>query len=321
MLPIQENNAPLMPKNNAPLQPSHLCSIYFAPRGRARIYTLGMQIAQQYLMPTDLLIGIIGEAGSGKSVFVRAMFPGLELTNDDNGVNVRPLPLMDDRPAKLFYSPHTYHVDIRFELGFYQSYQLADAILSAVRRGKRVVVEHFELIYPFLGGVNAQLLIGIGEEVLVTRPNQFGPDPRELAIIVHKSLAYRQMAHSAEDLCEFHMPLADMRACHHDDVRHGFVLVFEHTKPALDLVELEKTVLQDIQNDVPIHFVDEEHISIGGELHPCTGPRTHVHSAGAIWGFRLEHEFIYDELGDRYLLIGHVGEPVDSTQILSGLLL
>ena len=54
---------------------------------------LGMQIAQQYLSPFDKLIGIIGEAGSGKSMLVKGMFPGLELTNDDEGVNVRPLPI------------------------------------------------------------------------------------------------------------------------------------------------------------------------------------------------------------------------------------
>ena len=32
---------------------SHLYSIYFAPRGNVRMAELGMQIAQQYLRPTD----------------------------------------------------------------------------------------------------------------------------------------------------------------------------------------------------------------------------------------------------------------------------
>ena len=45
---------------------SHLYSIYFAPRGNIRMAELGMQIAQQYLRPTDKLIGVIGDAGSGK---------------------------------------------------------------------------------------------------------------------------------------------------------------------------------------------------------------------------------------------------------------
>ena len=74
------------------IQSSHIYSTYFAPRGRSRIYTLGMQIAQLYLSPFDQIIGFIGEAGSGKSVLIKGMFPGIELTNDDDGVNVRPLP-------------------------------------------------------------------------------------------------------------------------------------------------------------------------------------------------------------------------------------
>ena len=303
------------------LQTNHLCSIYFAPRGRDRLYSLGMQIAQQYLSPFDKLIGIIGEAGSGKSVLVKAMFPGLELTNDDNGVNIRPLPILDQEMHRRgFYSPHTYHVDIRFELAFTQPFELADAILSAVRNGKRVVVEHFELIAPFLMGVNAQLLIGIGEEILVFRPNIFGPYPEEIARIVHNSLQYRKMAHSAEDLSEFFMPPQIMRLCKHDDVRHGFVLVFEKEKPELDLDELEKKVLKAIDDKLEINFADETHISIGGKLHACTGPRIHVPTAGDIRNFRLEKEFVYNNLTDQYLLIGHVGEPVDSNQILSGLL-
>lgn len=77
------------------IQSSHIYSTYFAPRGRSRIYTLGMQIAQLYLSPFDQIIGFIGEAGSGKSVLIKGMFPGIELTNDDDGVNVRPLPLLE----------------------------------------------------------------------------------------------------------------------------------------------------------------------------------------------------------------------------------
>ena len=73
---------------------SLIISSYYAPRGALRMYALGQQLAQQYLNPTDKLIGIIGEAGSGKSALIRGMFPGLELTNDDNGVYVRRCILM-----------------------------------------------------------------------------------------------------------------------------------------------------------------------------------------------------------------------------------
>ena len=110
---------------------SHLYSTYFAPRGRRRIYSLGMQLAQLYLTPFDKLIGVIGEPGSGKSALIKGMFPSLELTNDDDGVNIRPLPLLEQDSEMGFFNPHTYHLDIRFETGFTQMTVLADAILQA----------------------------------------------------------------------------------------------------------------------------------------------------------------------------------------------
>ena len=67
----------------------------------------------------------LATADRGKSVLIRGMFPGLELTNDDGGVNVRPLPLMDQDSETGFFTPHTYHVDIRFEMGFTQPHELA----------------------------------------------------------------------------------------------------------------------------------------------------------------------------------------------------
>ena len=79
-------------------KPTHIMSSYYAPRGAHRMYALGQQIAQLYLNPSDKLIGIIGEAGSGKSALIRGMFPGLELTNDDNGVYIRPLPILEQEP-------------------------------------------------------------------------------------------------------------------------------------------------------------------------------------------------------------------------------
>ena len=101
-------------------RPTHLLSSYYAPRGAHRMQNLGQQLAQMYLNPNDKLIGIIGEAGSGKSALIRGMFPGLELTNDDNGVYVRPLPILEQDRGVAFFSPHTYHLDVRFENGFTQ---------------------------------------------------------------------------------------------------------------------------------------------------------------------------------------------------------
>ena len=284
----------------------HLCSVYFAPRGRDRIYQLGMQIAQQHLSPADRIIGVIGEAGSGKSMIIKGMFPGLELTNDDEGVNVRPLPLLCQDDENRFYSPHTYHMDARFELGFTQLHVLVDAIREAVARGKRVIIEHFDLVYEALG-FNADLIVGIGEEVIVTRPNIFGPLPEDVAKVVHKSVHTRLMAHTAEDLCEFHMPEKEVVRCLHADIKSGFLMAFHDSPPEVDLEELEKAVLADIAADLPVEYVDDRTIRIGDAYQPCTGPRTHVSSTGKIVGFHLLKEIIYDNRNQRWLLVGRVG--------------
>ena len=288
-------------------RPTHILSSYYAPRGHHRMYALGMQLAQMYLSPFDKLIGIIGEAGSGKSALIRGMFPGLELTNDDNGVYVRPLPLLEQDNNFAFFSPHTYHVDIRFENGFTQMSVLADAIIEALNKGRRVVVEHFDLVYPLIGA-NANLLIGVGEQVLIARPNVFGPEPEELKEVVYKSLPYRLMAHSAEDICEMFIDEFDVHRCGHDDVKHGFALYFPDTKPSFDIKELEAKVTDIIAQDVPITYVDENHITIGDKLQMCSGPRIHVNRTGQIQGFRLLDHFIYDRFKNRYLLVGCVGE-------------
>lgn len=304
-----------MPANEKSLS-HHIFSTYYAPRGRQRIFDLGIQLSQQYLSPFDKLIGVIGEPGSGKSALVKGMFPGLELTNDDDGVNVRPLPILEQDNETGFFTPHTYHLDVRFEMGFSQLSVLADAILTAIRRGKRVIVEHFDLIYDMLG-INADLLIGVGEEIIITRPNIFGPEPQEIYDRVQESSPYRLMAHSAEDLCEFCMDRELMMDCQHDDIHHGFVLVFYDKEPDLNIQELEKNVNTLIEKEIPITYLDEDHISIDGVPHKCTGPRTHVSNTRQIIGFRLLPHFIHDELNNSYLLVGCVGE--DSKQMLDQL--
>ena len=286
---------------------SHLKSTYYAPRGRGRMYDLGIQLSQLYLLPSDKLIGIMGDPGSGKSAVVKGMFPGLELSNDDDGVNVRPLPILSAGEANDFFSPHTYHVDIRFECAFTQMHILADAIMSAIKKGKRVAVEHFELIYPMLP-INADLLIGIGEEVIISRPGIFGPEPREIYDTVHASLPYRLMAHTAEDLCEFFMKPETVAKCTHGDVRHGFTMSFRDEMPDVSLAVLEENVNAAIASDLPVSYADETHINIGPQRHFCTGPRIHVVSTGKIVGFRLLPEFVHDRIRNCYILVGCVGE-------------
>lgn len=291
-----------------------LYSVYFAPRGAVRMTEMGMQIAQRHLNAFDRLIGVIGEAGSGKSILLRGMFPGLLLVNDDNGVNVRPLPLLD-QDAGGFYEPHTYHIDMRFEMAFTQPHVLAEAVLQAIHRGKRVVVEHFELLYPFIG-MNAELLIGIGEHILVSRPNLFGPEPNDLAEIAHGSIHYRRMAHTAEDLAMWYISGVSAVPYGHSDVRHGFVLEFEAC-PDVDLSRMEEWMRDKIREDLPVSFVDDGHIRFGEHLHRCTGPRMHVTSTGKIENFRLLPSFQLDPMQGTHLLVGLVGAHIENLRDLN----
>ena len=187
---------------------------------------------------------------------------------------------------------------------------LADAIAEALHKGKRVVVEHFDLVYPLLRA-NANLLIGVGEQVLISRPNLFGPEPEEIRQNVYQSLPYRLMAHTAEDLCEMCMDEFDMTRCGHDDVKHGFALYFPEIRPAFDIRELEAKVNDIIAQDLPVTYVDDHHISVGGQIHMCNGPRIHVSRTGQIQNFKLMQHFIYDRFKRRYVLAGCVGENSD----------
>lgn len=297
------------------MQKNHVFSEFLCPRGRDRIYDLGIQIAQLYLSPFDRLIGIIGEAGSGKSALVKGMFPGLELTNDDDGVNVRPLPLLEQDEETGFFKPHTYHLDVRFESAFTSMPVLAEAIMKAVYNERRVIVEHFELIYPYLP-MNAHLLIGVGEEITISRPTIFGPEPKEIADRVFRSLPYRLMAHSAEDICELYISELELSKAQHGDIRHGFTMIFD--KPAeIDFDDMERRVNEQIAANLPISYKDDNHITIGDTVHRCRGPRTHVSRTSEIRGFRLLHRFVYDAFNNKYLLVGFVGE--DSAERLAAL--
>lgn len=283
---------------------------YFAPRGSVRMQNLGNQVSQKYLLPNDKIIGLIGDAGSGKSLFIKGMFPGLELTNDDDGINSRPSPLMRDY-GQLNFKSHTYHIDIRFETAFTQMYQLVDAVNLAVQNKKRVIIEHFDDLFPYLK-INADLLIGIGEEVIVSRPNLFGPVPEDIKTTVYKSINYRRMAHSAEDLLVHVLDNDYGIICDgHGDVKHGFILSF-NKKPKVSISVLEKKVKTLIKQDLTISYHDSTHIKIGANIDQyCTGPRTHVNHTGQINHFRLLKEFVYDPQKNTYELVGIVsGETI-----------
>lgn len=270
------------------------------------MYILGQQISERYLSPLDRLIGVIGDSGAGKSSIIKGMFPGLELTNDDDGVNVRPLPLLKNID-KGFFTSHTYHVDIRFEMAFTQLHALADAVRQALDHGKRVIVEHFDLLYPVLG-TNADVILGVGGEVIVVRPNIFGPLPKEVVDVVVRTLRFRKMAHTAEDIVQ-RMLLKDYGAIlpfGHRDVHNGFVLEYP-VELDIDLEELERKVKNIIDEGVSVSYSDEGHIRLGDDMWECTGPRIHVKNTDEIDNFRLVHEYKFDNKTKTYLIIGLVG--------------
>lgn len=286
---------------------------YYAPRGRRRLLMLGESIGQRYLSPNDQLIGILGESGIGKSSIISGMFPGMELTNDDAGINVRPLPLMRMFEEGCF-TAQTFHIDIRFEMAFTQLGEIANAIREALKQKRRVVIEHFDVIYPILG-INAQFLVGVGEEIVLVRPNVFGPYPEVINKIISGTAIYRKMAHTAEDITsmilerDFGLPAP----AYHSDVPRGFVVAFDEQPKDLDIPELENRVKKVIEQKVDISYVDSEHIRIGTELYWCTGPRIHVRNSGEIRNFRLLPELVHDLMAGKHCLVGLVAESKTTT--------
>lgn len=286
-----------------------LCfAIYYAPRGRPRLLMLGESIGQRYLSPTDRLVGILGESGTGKSSLISGMFPGLELTNDDEGVNVRPAPLIRMHRDGRFRA-HTFHIDARFEMAFTQPYEIADAIRAALDAKRRVVVEHFDAIYPTLG-INAPFLLGIGEEIIVARPNLFGPFPEDICRVIADTAIYRKMAHSAEDLTSLILEkdFGISAPAAHSDVPRGFVIEFAKEPEGLDIAELERKARHLVEAGLDISYADSGHIRIGEDLYPCNGPRIHVGNTAEIKNFRLLKDLVYDHISGLHCLVGLVAE-------------
>ena len=66
-----------------------------------------------------------------------------------------------------------------------------------------------------------------------------------------------------------------------------------------------------IAENLPVTYVDNNHISVAGREHFCTGPRIHVSHTGKIENFHLLNHFIYDRFKHQYLLVGCVGEGAE----------
>ena len=290
-----------------------LRSIYYAPRGRLRLYGLAAELSQRYLLPTDQLVGVIGGEGSGKSTLIQGLFPGLELTNDDDGINKPTSPIFDFDPAAQF-SGHTFHLDVRFEMAFHQVHRIVEAIRAALAAHRRVVIEHFDLVYRQLG-FNAQILFGIGEEVRVYRPTIFGPSPEAIRRVAAENLKFRLMAHSAEDLVgrilrdDYNYAPDQL----HSEVHHGFVIGFDQP-PSIDLDEVERKVLAIIAQDIEIAPGEGDHVLFASQPFYCTGKRCHVKRSGLIERFRLLKDYRYDPMTHRYLMVGIVGDEEVSVE-------
>ena len=153
----------------------HECNLYnffFAPRGNKRMMELGMKITQMYLNPFDRIIGIIGAKDSGKSWLIKGMFPGIQTVESDDEFDILNMPLLNSEEVG-FYTPKTFHVDVRAARKYVSLEEISKAVLHVISQHKRVIVEHFEILYPALKR-NADLLIGIGEEVISHRDRRGG---------------------------------------------------------------------------------------------------------------------------------------------------
>lgn len=286
------------------LQEYMVSAQYFAPRGRERLMFLGEQIAHKHLHYNDRLIGIVGDAGSGKSCLINGMFPGLELSNDDDIVNPRKImqvrDLVQDIPDAA-----TYHLDMRFQMAFTQMYEIVDFVRKVLEMNRRVVIEHFNLLYQALG-VNADIIVGIGEEIIVTRPTIFGPIPESIYEMVHTSLTFRKMAHTAEEVVaqvlikNFDISINDFYS---SDIRNGFVLKF-NKKPNIDLHKLEVLSQEMLSQNLDVSYFDEDHIQMGEKIIPCDGARFHVNNTSEIENFSLVKKLMKDPKTNVYNLIG-----------------
>lgn len=290
------------------IQEYMVSSQYFAPRGRERLMFLGEQISHRHLNFSDRLIGIVGDAGAGKSCLIKGMFPGLQLSNDDDIVN--PHKIMQVRNSLMDMEVDdatTFHLDVRFQMAFTQMYEIVDYVNSLLERKRRVVIEHFDLLYPLLGK-NADIIVGIGEEIIVVRPSLFGPLPASIFEMVHESLRYRKMAHSAEDVTTD--VLEEIFGVKDDeyyfsDIRNGFVIKFLR-KPNIDLQYLSELIEERIAQHLEISYYDENHIKLGDKVMPCDGPRFHVSNTSEIEYFSLVKRFVHDPATNTYCLIGLV---------------
>jgi hypothetical protein len=165
------------------------------------------------------------------------------------------------------------------------------------------------------------VLVGIGEEVIIARPGIFGPLPEQIKSIVYKSLAYRKMAHTAEDITQKVLERMGVpQAGDHDDIRRGFMLCYPPPKqPHADLSLVEELVKEIIAKDLTIVPEGNWRIKFGDMKMRCTGPRIHVRSTGEIENFRLIKNYIRDPQSGGYRIVGLVGDEFTGEDVLGAI--
>ncbi len=144
---------------------------YRNPGDKFGLRRLGKKVSEKFVSEEDKLIGLVGNPKVGKSALIEGMLPELGLTNDDEGINIRPLPIMIDFKNDIFKS-HTYHLDVLFESAFYPRYMLLRAVNFALTNGKRVVIEHFDIIEDKVE-IKPDLKVIINEDICIIRPDKF----------------------------------------------------------------------------------------------------------------------------------------------------
>jgi hypothetical protein len=161
------------------------------------------------------------------------------------------------------------------------------------------------LLYDALG-LNADIIVGIGEEIIVTRPTIFGPIPQSIYEIVHTSLKFRKMAHTAEEVVakvlqnEFGISTDDFYS---SDIRNGFILKFQK-EPKIDLEELERLSQEMLSRNLEVSYYDEDHIQMGDKIIECDGARFHVNNTSEIEHFSVLKKMIQDPKTKVFNLIG-----------------
>ena len=201
---------------------------------------------------------------------------------------------------------------MRFQTAFTQMHEIVEFVNSAIDNGRRVVVEHFDLLFPALQ-VPADVMVGIGEEIIVVRPTVFGPSPQNVYDIVHTSLRFRKMAHTVEDITiqllqeEFGI---DHKYFYSSDIKYGFLLRFTE-RVDLDFEALAVRIREILNADMPVRYHDEDHILIGEHVLRCSGPRLHIRSTSDVKDFKLIKQFIRDEKTDTCWLFGMLDQQED----------